>query len=366
MTDQNGLLDKDFDGLTEKEIKKIQRREKLKENWALYTLPFAIIILALVTYYNMSRGKPEIIIWAEENILQTELYFFESEDVGVMDRDSIYSIIFNQDQTKYININFRMLFNEVETEKNFTLKTVFIHPDNSILHEYEEEVSLKKGDIQTSILVGYGFQEFGMWNIGTYNVKIYFENLLLTESYFKIDFPSGPPLPTPTPVPDNSGVVVVDTVTVFYGPGPEYGIIGSLEYGDLFEISGAYEGCQWIQVITPNMEVGAIYTGYIEYTLECEEMEELVPPPAPTAFPPIDPPYVPPLDSIIINIFNNTQGHLYLELFGEITHPFYFPPGEHELLVPDGVYAFYGYSCGTSENGEFRLDDGDDWIWGCD
>ena len=155
-------------------------------------------------------------------------------------------------------------------------------------------------------------------------------------------------------------------MTVFFGPGPEYGMLGELEYGDLFEITGAYEGCEWFQVIIPNNQVGAIFSGYIEYTLECEEVAQAEPPPVPTQFPPIEPPYVPPLNSIYVNIVNNTEGHLYIELYGVIDQPFYFPPGEHEMLVPQGTYAYFGYSCGTSERGDFLLENGDEWTWYCD
>jgi hypothetical protein len=225
--------------------------------------------------------------------------------------------------------------------------------------EVEKEFVLDKGNRQIIFSDGYGFDVPGLWEVGTYTVRIFFEDYYLAQGFFKIDPPKGPATPTPTPVPDSSGVVVVDTVTIFFGPGPEYGQLGTLEYGELFEITGAYEGCEWFQIIIPSNEVGAIWSGYIEYTLECEQVAQVEPPPAPTEFPPIEPPYIPPFDSIYVKVVNNTEGPLYIELFGVITHPFYYPPGEHELLVPIGTYAYYGYSCGTSESGEFLLENND-------
>jgi len=365
MNEQNDFDEFQFSELEEESQKK-EWVTKFKENWPLYSLPFALLILAIITIFNISRAKPEILVWAEENIIQTELYIFESGEATPPNDIRIYSILFNQDQTRYINFNFRMIFNPADTQKDFTLKAVYIHPDNSVLWETEEEFILNEGDIKTSFTSGYGFDEPGNWSFGTYIIRIYFEDYFLTESYFKVEYPTGPPTPTPTPVPDNSGVVIVDTVTVFFGPGPEYGQIGTLEYGDLFDISGAYEGCEWIQVIFQDNEIGAIWSGYIEYTLECEELAQVDPPPVPTEYPSIEPPYVPPLDSIAVTIQNNTEENLYIELYGVINQPFIFPPGEHELLVPLGTYAFYGYSCGTSENGEFLLENGDEWIWVCD
>jgi len=365
MNDQNNFEDFQFEELEDEPVEK-EWVTKFKENWPLYSLPFALIILAAITYFNISRSKPEILLWAEENIIQTELYFYESPDNQTEENERLYAIIFDRDQTRLVNFNFRIIFNTPDEPKEFTLKAKYIHPDNSVLWETEKEFTLDSGDVQINFNDGYGFEEPGNWSIGTYIIRIYFEDYFLTEGYFKIDYPKGPPAPTPTPVPDSSGVVVVDTVTVFFGPGPEYGQIGTLEYGDLFEITGAYEGCQWIQVIIPNNQVGAIFSGYIEYTLECEEIPQAVPLPTPTAFPPIDPEYVPPLNSIYVKVVNNTGGPLYLELYGVINQPFYFPTGEHELLVPVGTYAFYGYSCRTSESGEFLLENNDEWVWDCE
>lgn len=94
--------------------------------------------------------------------------------------------------------------------------------------------------------------------------------------------------PTVTPVPPVFAVVQVDKLNVRYGPGVNYGILGSVKRNDRLPVTGRANGrCDWFQVQLPSGQIGWIAGPPTYSTLEgdCNAVPPTVTPtpPPPTS-----------------------------------------------------------------------------------
>jgi len=93
--------------------------------------------------------------------------------------------------------------------------------------------------------------------------------------------PTETPLPSLTPTPKPVAVVGDQAVSLYEGPGPEYGGAGSADAGEAFDVLGQAYDCEWIKVSSGGVEPSWVPASAVDLNLDCENLAQAEIPPTP-------------------------------------------------------------------------------------
>ena len=86
---------------------------------------------------------------------------------------------------------------------------------------------------------------------------------------------------------NGSAVVVADRLNVRSGPGTSYNRVGTVASGDVLAVTGQFNACSWLQIVTPSGVEGWVSgsSDYVTLSTRCTDLPavEAPPPPAPGA-----------------------------------------------------------------------------------
>ena len=83
---------------------------------------------------------------------------------------------------------------------------------------------------------------------------------------------------------DASAIVVADRLNVRSGPGTSYNRVGAVASGDTLAVTGQFNACSWLQIVTPSGVEGWVSgsSEYVTLAIRCTDLPAVEAPPLPT------------------------------------------------------------------------------------
>jgi hypothetical protein len=281
-----------------------------------------------------------------------------------------YSHNFGQANARFIYCELDLTHTEPKENKTFVMRAVFHDPDGAVYGEAKFVPLVKEGWTNSNWVLGYGWDEPGNWDVGSYRVDVYVGDEKITSNSFDI-LPE--PLATPTSTPRPGAVVDTASLNVRKGPGTEYAQQTSVTEGEQLEIIGQAHNCAWLKIKTTKGIEGWVSSELVMYETSCNGISSAPIPPTPksvvatpTPAPASKPTEKPTGKTIKVKIINDTGGTITLDLNGPASYSFTLGSGTHTIKVIKGTYNYAAWGCGSSNYGSKKLNDGDEWRWYCD
>ena len=141
--------------------------------------PFLIcVVLAL----PVEAGQPGTFI-PSLNARVESLVFYESGKGFPPKKDRIYSTVFNQSQTRYINWELNLNYPKPVKRIEFPIHYKYYNPQGKILTEHHINSYIETNWTSSNHSGGYNA---GTWVTGTYRVEVYIDGKMVTSGNFKV------------------------------------------------------------------------------------------------------------------------------------------------------------------------------------
>lgn len=289
------------------------------------------------------------------------------ESFGSAQRD--YSHNFGQANARIIYCELNLNHTGTRENKTFVMQAVYHDPYGVVYGEAKIVRFMEAGWTKSNWVLGYGWDDPGNWDVGTYRVDVYVGDEKIASDSFEIQpEPSVKSTSTPQPV----AVVDIASLNVRNGPGTEYAFQTSISEGEQLEIIGQAYNCAWLRIKTSKGIEGWVSSELVLYEIPCDEIPSAPIPPTPkprlatsTPAPTSKATDKPTGKTVKVRIINDTGGTLTLNLNGPANYKFTFGPGTQTINVIQGTYNYTVWGCGTSSSGSKKLKAGAEWRWYC-
>jgi hypothetical protein len=307
--------------------------------------------------------------WFTNQVEIEEVRLFNADEDPDSSAYREYSNNFGQADAKVIYCELDLMHPGLKERKEFVMQAIYFYQDGSEYGKVEIEPVVESGWTDSNWVVGFGWDDPGRWDVGTYRVDVYVGDEIISSESFEIE---PEPTPTPTSTPQPLAVVNTTSLNVREGPGIEYALVTDVTEGEDLEIIGQAYHCTWLKIETLKEIEGWVSSELVSYEIPCENIPSLPIPPTPkpkpatsTPEPASKPTAEPSGKTVKVRIVNDTGGTLTLNLNGPASYNFNLGPGKHTINVIPGTYNYTVWGCGTSESGSQKLKKGFEWTWYC-
>lgn len=304
--------------------------------------------------------------WFTNEVDITSCHLFEAgeDPSNVAFRD--YANVFTQADARVIYAEINLEHPGPKEDTAFVMDAAFYGTDGEMYGEVDIQPVIKTGWTMSNWIIGYGWDDPGNWDAGSYRVDVLVGDEVIASDTFEIIEHTPTPEFTLTPTPRPGAVVNTNSLNIRSGPDTVYSIVGSAAKGDKLAIEGQAYGCGWLKIKTTNGVEGWVSSELVDYELPCSQIPAASIPPTPIPLPTATATKSAPQGKTVsIKVINDTGGTLSLSLSGPASYSFNFPPGNHTMQVLPGTYTYTAWGCGTSVSGTQKLSKGFEWSWYC-
>jgi len=139
-----------------------------------FGIPFSVLLVSQL-------------LFAQNNVTYKSIKLFESGYNLVPQSERVYSTHFSKDETRYIYYEIELTNNLYSVRDNpISMTAKFYKPDGSLMGEPVLDYTILS-DWETAYLWhGWGWQDAGNWETGTYRVVINIGNRRIAETLFSV------------------------------------------------------------------------------------------------------------------------------------------------------------------------------------
>lgn len=132
---------------------------------------------------NQYLSEKDSSTYSAINATVKSLTFFES-DYNQEERN--YNNYFSKHKSRYINFELELDYPTQTQKRDFTIKAVYYGPSNTVISTEYIDFYVDKGWTESLHVYGYGNNQPGYWEIGTYSVELFDGNNIITRGNFTI------------------------------------------------------------------------------------------------------------------------------------------------------------------------------------